>query len=280
MAAVPDEERLAGTRQPHRRRLAALLEPRAIPLDLGAVETTVAEADVRERDPGRCERRICGTPPSSRSIGVRTGGVEPPQPWATRLQRAELAGARRPQDETRRPIGFEPTQRGSRPRMLAVTSRPPRRNGRRARLPATGGRGVAVSLGPGASCYPSAPLPARSAPPPPHRSALEACRSQLHVRAHALRSPCSVTSSARPSTGRSCAVRSSAGGIRTHGLELMRLARTAAPLPRVALSRERRSGRQDSNLRSPTPEVGGVAHLPYDQSALAPRQDSNLRHEG
>src|SRR5436305_1591497 len=28
--------------------------------------------------------------------------------------------------------------------------------------------------------------------------------------------------------------RSSAGGIRTHGLELMRLARTAAPLPRVA----------------------------------------------
>ena len=46
----------------------------------------------------------------------------------------------------------------------------------------------------------------------------------------------------------------------------MRLARTAAPLPRVALSRERRSGRQDSNLRSPTPEVGGVADLPYDQS--------------
>ncbi len=125
----------------------------------------------------------------------------------------------------------------------------------------------------------SAPLPARSAPPPPHRSALEACRSQLHVRAHALRSPCSVTSSARPSTGRSSNSHS-AGGIRTHGLELMRLARTAAPLPRVALSRERRSGRQDSNLRSPTPEVGGVADLPYDQSVLAPRQDSNLRHEG
>jgi hypothetical protein len=42
-----------------------------------------------------------------------------------------------------------------------------------------------------------------SAPPPPHRSALEACRGQLHVRAYALRSPCSVTSSTRPSAGRS-----------------------------------------------------------------------------
>src|SRR5688500_8196569 len=43
----------------------------------------------------------------------------------------------------------------------------------------------------------------------------------------------------------------SAGGIRTHGLELMRLARTASPLPR-------KSGRQESNLRSPGPEPGGV----------------------
>ena len=43
-----------------------------------------------------------------------------------------------------------------------------------------------------------------STPPPPHRSALEACRSQLHVRARALHSPCSVTSSARPSADRSC----------------------------------------------------------------------------
>jgi hypothetical protein len=52
--------------------------------------------------------------------------------------------------------------------------------------------------------------------------------------------------------------RSSAGGIRTHGLELMRLARTAAPLPR-------KSGWQESNLRSPAPEAGGVASLPYSQ---------------
>jgi hypothetical protein len=51
----------------------------------------------------------------------------------------------------------------------------------------------------------------------------------------------------------------SAGGIRTHGLELMRLARTAAPLPR-------KSGWQESNLRSPAPEAGGVASLPYSQS--------------
>src|SRR6476659_10255175 len=35
----------------------------------------------------------------------------------------------------------------------------------------------------------------------------------------------------------------------------MRLARTATPLPR-------RSGRQESNLRSPAPEAGGVAYSP------------------
>ena len=35
----------------------------------------------------------------------------------------------------------------------------------------------------------------------------------------------------------------------------MRLARTASPLPR-------RSGRQESNLRSPAPEAGGVAYSP------------------
>ena len=136
------------------------------------------------------------------------------------------------------------------------------------------------SDGPGASCCTSRQTCQRrcdaATPSPVGPGGLSA---QLHVRARALPSPCSVTSSARPSTGRS-SNSNSAGGIRTHGLELMRLARTAAPLPRVALSRERRAGRQDSNLRSPTPEVGGVADLPYDQSVLAPRQDSKLRREG
>src|SRR3954447_12171993 len=56
---------------------------------------------------------------------------------------------------------------------------------------------------------------------------------------------------------------SSAGGIRTHGLELMRLAGTASPLPR-------KSGRQESNLRSPVPETGGVARLPYSQMKAPP----------
>jgi hypothetical protein len=41
----------------------------------------------------------------------------------------------------------------------------------------------------------------------------------------------------------------------------MRLARTAAPLPRVARFANR-SGRQESNLRSPAPEAGGVADSP------------------
>jgi hypothetical protein len=50
---------------------------------------------------------------------------------------------------------------------------------------------------------------------------------------------------------------SGAGGIRTHGLELMRLARTAAPLPR-----DERSAWLESNQRSPAPEAGGVAVSP------------------
>ena len=54
---------------------------------------------------------------------------------------------------------------------------------------------------------------------------------------------------------------SSAGGIRTHGLELMRLAGTAAPLPR-------KSGRLESNQRSPVPETGGAAKLPYGQLSI------------
>ena len=241
-----------------------------------------------------------------------------------------MLGVRR---ERGRPVGLEPTLRGSQPRMLTVTPRPPgcvgepmvpptnpllpvcaqispclasraakppsghdrvahgrpRSGGRSARRreKMEGGIGspqpgaeTLPSDGPGASCFTFRQSCQRrydaATPSPVGPGGLSA---QLHVRARALPSPCSVTSSARPSTGRSSSSHG-AGGIRTHGLELMRLARTAAPLPRVALSRERRSGRQDSNLRSPTPEVGGVADLPYDQSSLAPRQDSNLRQEG
>jgi hypothetical protein len=68
-----------------------------------------------------------------------------------------------------------------------------------------------------------------SAPPPPHRSALEACRSQLHVRARALHQPLFRHFLDPPVDG---SILNGAGGIRTHDLELMRLARTAAPLPR------------------------------------------------
>ena len=96
-----------------------------------------------------------------------------------------------------------------------------------------------------------------SAPPPPHRLALEACRSQLHVRARALHQPLFCHFLGPPVGG---PILDSAGGIRTHGLELMRLARTAPPLPR-------KSGWQESNLRSPAPEAGGVATLPYDQTS-------------
>jgi hypothetical protein len=98
VAAVVDVEDVTGPDQPYRRRLTSLLEPCSVELDLREVEVTSAEADVCERDPCRCERRMCDTPPFSRSSRVRTGGVEPPQPLATRLQRAELADARRPRD--------------------------------------------------------------------------------------------------------------------------------------------------------------------------------------
>ena len=53
----------------------------------------------------------------------------------------------------------------------------------------------------------------------------------------------------------------------------MRLARTAAPLPR-------KSGWQESNLRSPAPEAGGVASLPYSQPMKHPRRDSNPQLPG
>lgn len=95
-----------------------------------------------------------------------------------------------------------------------------------------------------------------SAPPPPHRLALEACRSQLHVRARAPHQPLFRHFLGPPVGG---PILDSAGGIRTHGLELMRLARTAAPLPR-------KSGWQESNLRSPVPETGGVACSPTARS--------------
>src|SRR3954452_10268807 len=64
----------------------------------------------------------------------------------------------------------------------------------------------------------------------------------------------------------------SAGEIRTHGLELMRLARTAAPLPRFVAND--RSARLDSNQRSPVPETGGVADFPTSRCEY-PRRESN-----
>jgi hypothetical protein len=209
---------------------------------------------------------------------VRTGGVEPPQHEATGLQPAELADAQRPQERGGRP-GSNRRQRGSQPRVLPSTPRPPRnsgddrtrtgglspdkrvllpselrprRGGRRDLLPATGGRDVAVCSAPEPAVAHRRSCQRVSAPPPPHRLALEACRSQLHVRTRALHQPLFRHFLGPPVGG---PILSSAGGIRTHGLELMRLARTAAPLPR-------KSGWQESNLRSPAPEAGGVSVSP------------------
>ncbi len=210
---------------------------------------------------------------------MRTGGVEPPQHEATGLQPAELADAQRPHelrvagrdrtgasgdhnpgcfrlhhghhesgDDRTRTGGLSPDKRvlctsELRPRMRRwkAGSAPRNRRQRRCRLRAPE---PAVAHRP--SCQ------RVSAPPPSHRLALEACRSQLHVRARALHQPLFCHSLGPPVDG---PIVDSAGGIRTHGLELMRLARTASPLPR-------KSGWQESNLRSPAPEAGGVSNSP------------------
>ena len=78
---------------------------------------------------------------------------------------------------------------------------------------------------------------------------MRALPASAHARLESARSRHATAKPERTSRG------DSAGGIRTHDLELMRLARTAAPLPRE-------SDRQESNLRSPVPETGGVAGSP------------------
>ena len=127
----------------------------------------------------------------------------------------ELAGAQR---RVRRAKGGRPgsnrRRRGSQPRVLPSTPRPPRAG-------TTGFEPAASRL-----------------------TSERSCPSELRPRMEV----------GRPAR-RPASLASSAGGIRTHGLELMRLARTASPL-------RRKSGWQESNLRSPVPETGGVARSP------------------
>src|SRR5207253_3086891 len=67
---------------------------------------------------------------------VRTGGVEPPQHEATGLRPAELAVAQRPPEMRGDRPGSNRRRRGSQPRMLPSTPRPPRSGDDRTR---TGG---------------------------------------------------------------------------------------------------------------------------------------------
>jgi hypothetical protein len=220
---------------------------------------------------------------------MRTDGVEPPQYEAPRLQRGELTScsasawvrvagrARTGADGAHNPgcfrlhhghheagtTGLEPVaSRLTSERSGASELRPQGRGGTRDRLPATGDR----------RCRLRAPEPAVahrrscqrvSAPPPPHRLALEACRSQLHVGALALHRPFFRHFLGPPVGG---PIFDSAGGIRTHGLELMRLARTAAPLPRkvwlagvepaLSGSRSRRGGQSPLQPVDEVPPAG------------------------
>src|SRR5437762_7419367 len=149
----------------------------------------------------RCSVRLSYIPK-----GVRTGGVEPPQREATGLQPAELAGAQRPHEGGR--PGSNRRRRGSQPRVLPSTPRPPWSGDDRVR---TGGLS-------------------------PDKRAL-----------------CSLSYAPEGID--------SAGGIRTHGLELMRLARTASPLPRSLAGRNRTCG-----LRRPKPAGRSEEHTSELQS--------------
>jgi hypothetical protein len=157
--------------------------PRRLCLQRGRCPASRGVAAWAEPASSRCKRGAL--PVELRPQRVRTGGFEPPQPEAAGLQPVELANAPRPREGW--PTGFEPAPRGSRPRNAAVTPQPPRggddrtrtgglsldrralcsselrpqRVGRRDWLPATGGRVIARTSISGASCCPSALLPAR-----------------------------------------------------------------------------------------------------------------------
>jgi hypothetical protein len=140
---------------------------------------------------------------------ARTGGVEPPQHEAARLQPVELTDAQRP--------------RGG------VTDR------------TRTGTAEAHNLG----CSPLTPRPPRAG-----TTGLEPATSRL--------------TSERSARLSYAPERDSAGGIRTHDLELMRLARTAAPLPRSLAGRSR-----TCDLRRPKP-VGWPAPLQPEDERVPP----------
>jgi hypothetical protein len=93
-------------RRASRKKRSRLCPEHVAPLWIGTSCTATAGMETAgvEPAPPRCKRGVLPEEPHPR---VRTGGVEPPQPEATRLQRGELAHAQRPQEIAR--VGFEPT---------------------------------------------------------------------------------------------------------------------------------------------------------------------------
>ena len=85
-----------------------------------------------------------------------------------------------------------------------------------------------------------------------------------------LTSECSIRLSYAPS------ISHSAGGIRTHGLELMRLARTASPLPRVVV--QIWPAGIEPAVSDAQSRRGGL--LPYSQLVEHPRRDLNPQLPG
>jgi hypothetical protein len=163
-------------------------------MSASGTHVVVSDAACATRLPsgGRFE---CGRVESNHHSNVRRGYSALSSP---------VLGVRRV--ERGRPVGLEPTLRGSRPRMLAVTSRPPRDTEGGIGSPQPGAETL-PSDGPGASCFTFRQSCQRdSHAATPHRSALGACRPSCTL-GPAL-CPALVPSLPRPPVdGRSCRLR-------------------------------------------------------------------------
>jgi hypothetical protein len=165
---------------------------------------------------------------------MRTGGVEPPQREASRLQRGELAGC----SASARGRG------GERLQPLSWVTRLPRHATGGTRAPAEAGRRTLGVAGRGRTGTAGFTVPGAAVTPRPPWSGDDRTRTGAFSPDKRALSPLS-----HAPVEPSCA-----GGIRTHGLELMRLARTATPLPRCVPSFPNLAGRSRTcDLRRPKP---------------------------
>ena len=233
-----------------------------------ALPAALAHPNVGEENPRRRPVPVLthGSSFPSLSAEVRTGGVEPPQHEATGLQPAELTDAQRPQRGV-----ADRARTGASGLTLpdaAATPRPPRSGDDRRR---TGDLSPDKRVLSQLSYVPAAPRPDSSArrrkgPLTP------SCTGRL-VRRRAAGSCCRAGGSSPPRVAADAAASDWRGwdsNPRSRAHEAREDSRSSTA----------QSGRQESNLRSPAPEAGGVTKLPYDQMDQHPRRGSNPQLPG